>query len=102
MLFRALLICWICLSQNLAAVEIDRLFEAEVIAKSDLPQDRQAATKQALEIVLSRVLAGNSMHDSTVQMILANPQQYDSEFQYALVSSDKTKKKQCTVNPGII
>jgi len=45
MLFRALLICWICLSQNLAAVEIDHLFEAEVIAKSELPQDKQAITR---------------------------------------------------------
>jgi len=91
MLFRALLICWICLSQNLAAVEIGRLFEAEVIAKSESPQDKHAATKQALEIVLSRVLAGNSLQGSTVQMILAKPEQYVSEFQYALVSSNKTE-----------
>ncbi len=93
MLIRALLIFWVCVSQILAAVEIDRLFEAEVIAKSDLPKDRQEATQQALKIVLSRILAGeNSLEDVNVQMIMANPEHYVSEFQHALVSTDGEEK----------
>ncbi len=78
--------------QSLIAVEVDRLYEAEVIANSELEEDRTLAIRQALDIVLTRILAGGDVHqNATVQGVLENAEHYVSEFQYALVASEKQK-----------
>jgi len=74
--------------QNLYAVEVERLYEAEVIAKSEQEQDRVAAFKQALERVLLRILSGNDiLQDETVNSVLANASQYVEEYQYSLAEA---------------
>jgi hypothetical protein len=86
---RALLVCLVFACQNLAAIEIDRLYEAEVIAKSELEKDKNAAIRQALIVVLTRVLAGNDiLQDETVKAVLADTRPYVSEFQYALMANN--------------
>ena len=89
---RVLFICLMFASQISYAVEINRLYETEVIANSEQEHDRVAAIKQALTIVLTRVLAGNNiLQDETVKAVLANATHYVSEFQYSLIATDEQK-----------
>ncbi len=89
---RALFICLLFVSQNLAAVEVERLYEAEVIAKSELQKDKNTAIKQALTRILTRVLAGNDiLQDETVKAVLANTSPYVREFQYALMENNNNE-----------
>ena len=86
---RTLFICLLFVSQNLTAIEVDRLYEAEIIAKSELEKDKSDAVKQALTRVLTRVLAGNDiLQDETVKAILADTRPYVTEFQYALMAKN--------------
>jgi hypothetical protein len=87
MLIRVLLLCLALSCQSLFAIEIERLYEIEVIAESDSKQDRQVAFTKALEVILTRILAGdNILQDKTVRVILSDAKRYVSEFQYALVN----------------
>ena len=89
---RVLFVCLIFACQNAYAVEINHIYETEVIANSEQEQDRVAAIRQALTIVLTRVLAGkNILQDNTVKSVLANATHYVSEFQYSLIATH-TKK----------
>lgn len=82
---RTLFIVMALLCQNLHAVEVMRLYEVEVIAQSKRLQDKDIAIRQALEIVLSRVLAGKAvLQDTVVKKVLANATHYVSEFQFSL------------------
>lgn len=87
---KALLVCLIFVSQALYAVEVEGLYEVEVVAKSEQETDRVVAIKQAMAIVLSRVLEGdNILQDDTVKKILADATYYVNEFQYSLVAIEQ-------------
>ena len=76
-LFRLLIIGLLTLSQNAFAVAVEDLFEVEVIAKSQSREDRNTAIKEALTIVLGRVMAGeNIFQDPVVQSALADAPRY--------------------------
>lgn len=77
-------------SQNLYAVSVEGLYEAEVIVKSDLKQDKRAAFRKALTMVLNRVLTGpDILQDETVQAVLADATHYVNEYQYSLAITDE-------------
>lgn len=87
-----LFVCIMFASQTSYAVEVNRLYETEVIANSEREQDRVAAIRQALTIVLTRILAGNNiLQDDTVKTVLANAPHYASEYQYSLLATDAQK-----------
>ncbi len=87
-----LFVCLMFACQNAYAVEINNLYETEVIAKSEQEHDRVNAIRQALTIVLARVLAGNNiLQDDTVKAVLANAMHYVSEFQFSLIASNAKK-----------
>lgn len=84
--FRLLIIGLLTLSQNVFAVAVEDLFEVEVIAKSQSREDRNTAIKEAMTIVLGRVMAGeNIFQDPVVQSALADAPRYVRQYQYALV-----------------
>lgn len=86
---KVLLVYLILIYQNLYAVEVDRLFEAEVFVNSEREQDRVTAIEQALQRVLTRILAGDSiLQDTTVSNVLANATDYVSEYQYSLAKTE--------------
>jgi hypothetical protein len=90
---RALLISLLIVCQTSYAVEVERLYEAEVVAESELEHDRVAAIKHALSVVLTRVLAGNDiLQDDTVNAVLKNAIYYVDEYQYSLVAKDAKVK----------
>ena len=83
-----LLVCLTFAHQNLYAVEVKRLYEVEVIANSEQEQDRAAAIKQAMRLVLMRILAGgDALQDATVNNVLTNAAQYVTEYQYSLAET---------------
>ncbi len=89
---KVILVCLICFCRTTHAVEVKRLYETEVIAKSEQEQDRQIAIKQALIIVLTRILAGSDiLKDDTVKKILADASHYVSEFQYSLIATNNNE-----------
>ncbi|MCK5188559.1 MAG: DUF2066 domain-containing protein, partial [Methylococcales bacterium] len=89
---RVLFVCLMFASQTAYAVEINHLYETEVIANSEQEHDRVTAIRQALTIVLTRVLAGNNiLQDDTVKAVLANATDYVSEFQYSLIATNEQK-----------
>lgn len=66
-------------------MEVENLYEAEVLLKSKSQQDKQAATQQALKTILTRILAGeNILKDNIVKTVLANANYFVREFQYSL------------------
>jgi hypothetical protein len=76
-------------SQNLDAVNVEGLYEVEVITKSDLKQDKRAAFRQALTMVLNRVLTGKDiLQDETVQAVLPDASLYVNEYKYSLATTD--------------
>jgi len=84
-LMRILFIVLMFACQNLHAVEVKRLYEVEVISKSKRLQDKNAAIRQGLKIVLTRVLSGNDVwHEPVVKNVLINATRYVNEFQYSM------------------
>jgi len=77
---------------NLNAVEVKGLYEVEVVAKSEQEQDKIAAIKQAMRIVLMRTLAGqNIFQDKLVSSVLENAVDYVAEYQFSLAETAKSK-----------
>lgn len=71
------------------AVEVNGLFEIELIANSDSAADREQAVKQALYGVLSRVLVADDISKlPVVQQMLQGAQHYVKQFQYSLIPAD--------------
>lgn len=86
---RVFFICLMMTHQNLHAVQVERLYEAEVIAQSGSPEDRVLAIRQALQRVLLRILAGDDLlQDDMVKAVLANASDYVSEYQYSLAEAE--------------
>ena len=90
MLFRILIVSGLFYCQNVLAVEVRNLFQTEVMAKSQAPADRNAAIKEALSIVLQRIMVGDRIFDDpTVQTALAQAPFYVKQYQYALIESGR-------------
>ncbi|MGR9114931.1 MAG: DUF2066 domain-containing protein [Gammaproteobacteria bacterium] len=87
-LIRGLIVSGLLLCQNIFAAEVKNLFQIEVMAKSQTQADRNEAIKEAMTIVLQRVMAGDKvLDDPTVQMALAQAPYYVKQYQYALVEN---------------
>jgi hypothetical protein len=87
-LFRTLIIYGLFCSSALLAAEVPSLYETEVIAKSQSPVDRNSAIKDALTIVLKRIVAGNdSLNDRIVRTALADAARYVKQYQYSLMET---------------
>jgi hypothetical protein len=85
---KVLLVCMALAPHNLYAVEVERLYEVEVIAKSEQEPDRVEAIQQAMRRVLMRTLAGNNVfQDKTVNNVLENATNYVKESQYSLAET---------------
>ena len=86
MLFRLVIIAIMLLSENVFAVAVDGLFEVEVIARSQSREDRNAAIKEAMTVVLGQVMAGQNIYqDPVVQSALDDASRYVRQYQYSLV-----------------
>lgn len=92
---RVLIKKWIlvlgCLcSFEITAVEVQGLYNVELVVKSQSADDRVLALKQALYAVLNRVVvADNIAQLAVVQNMLQNPGNYLKQFQYADLSADQ-------------
>jgi hypothetical protein len=87
-LFRTLIIYGLFCCSNLLAAEVPGLFETEIIAKSQSPDDRNTAIKEALTIVFRRTIAGSeSLNNREVQTVLADAPRYVKQFQYSLMET---------------
>ncbi len=85
---KALVIYLLLAFQSVYAVEITDLYEVEVMAKSDQEHDKKQAIKQAMQLVLSRILAGNNIfQDKLVSRVLNNAIDYVSEYQTSLAET---------------
>lgn len=77
-------------SVQLPAVEVKGLYEIELVANSQSPQDRVQAIKQALYAVLSRVLVSEDISKiPAVQEMLAGAQNYVKQFQFSLIAANE-------------
>ena len=91
-LFKCLIIFSLAFSASVAAVEVEDLFETEVFANSQSKKDGNTALREALSIVLARVMVGdNILQDPTVQAALADAHHYTKEYQYSLTENAMTK-----------
>ncbi len=89
-----LLVCLLTIQQNVRAIEVERLYEAEVLAESVSPEDRKQAIEKALQRVLRRILfAEEPMQDATVKAVLANAEVYVSEYQFSLAKGNKQQAR---------
>lgn len=72
------------------AIEVKGLYEIELIARSQLPEDRETAIKQALYGVLNRVLVADDISKiPAVQQVLNGAMHYVKQFQYSLIAADR-------------
>ncbi len=86
---RSLVIFLLLTEQSVYAVEVEGLYDVEVIAKSEQEKNKLAAIKQALQRVLMRTLAGdNILTDNTVRSVLANAYNYVAEYQFSLAPTN--------------
>jgi hypothetical protein len=73
------------------AIEIKGLFEVEVTALSQSREDRNAALREAMGIVLNRLMVGDNINqDATVKIALDNAASYVDQYQYDLNVDAKT------------
>ncbi len=71
--------------QNAVAVEVKGLYEIEVLADSRSNEDRDKAIREALTIVLGRVLAAEgAMQMPVVKNAITGASHYVRQFQYAM------------------
>lgn len=93
-LLRLFLLSLTFASLNLYAESVKGLYEAEVVTNSNLQVDKHAAFRQALTMVLNRVLTGNDIfQDETVQAVLDDAALYVSEYQYSLTEANAKGSK---------
>ncbi|MDD2759298.1 MAG: DUF2066 domain-containing protein [Methylomonas sp.] len=75
---------------GLVAAEVKGLYEIELIARSQSPEDRETAIKQALYGVLNRILVADDISSiPAVQQALNGAQHYVKQFQYSLIAADE-------------
>lgn len=86
LLLRVLIVIACLIGSNGWSAEVKGLFEAEVVAKSQSPEDLDAAIKDAMVVVLQRVLAGSGVLDDPVaKTAIDQARFYVKQSQYALV-----------------
>lgn len=84
-LIKFLLVCYLFSVPYVHAVEIKGLFEVEVAALSQSREDRNAALREGMGIVLNRVMVGDDItQDATVKIALDNAAAYVDQYQYEL------------------
>ena len=87
LLIRFLMILGLLWLKSVAAVEIKDLFEVKVVAKSVTDKDKAIALRQAMEVVVNRVVSGEDLHDNpTIKAALYNADVYVEQSQYSLAS----------------
>ncbi len=90
------------------AVEVEGLFEVELIAESRQPQHRHQAIKKALGIVLTRVIAEDEpLQLDVAQKMLNHAQNFLMRYQYSLApgggrSNDKARLMRMIFNDAQI
>lgn len=78
------------LSQPVLALEVKGLYEIEIVANSQTPQDRAIAFRQGMYAVLSRILIADDISTlPVVQDMLASAQSYIKQFQFSLIAADE-------------
>ncbi len=88
------LLCLLTVQQNAYAVEVENLYEADVVAESVTSEDRLQAIEKALQRVLLRILTGqNIMQDETVKAVMANAENYVAEYQFSLAKGEKQQAR---------
>jgi len=94
LLIKFLVVCWLFIAPYVMAVEIKDLFEVEVLAQSQSREDRNTALREALAVVLNRVMVGDDItQDSTVKAALDNASSYVDQYQYGLNTQASAKDK---------
>jgi len=84
-LIKFLLVCYLFSAAYVQAIEIKGLFEVEVSALSQSREDRNAALREAMSIVLNRLMVGDNIsQDTTVKTALDNAASYVDQYQYEL------------------
>ena len=74
----------------LFAVEVTGLYEVEIVARSESAEDRTQAVKQALYVVLDRILVSEDISKiPVVQEMLLGAQHYVKQSQYSLLPADE-------------
>lgn len=87
-LSRVLFVVFLIHSPVLPAEEVKRLYETEILVRSDHEEDRRISTKEALKTLLTRILVGkNILENKAVKNVLANATYYVREYQYSLGSA---------------
>ncbi len=89
-------ILWLLLllCQAPGAVEIDDLYEAEVLAKSRHTEDRIQAIRQALQQVLDRIVIARDRNRPSIQTVLDGAPYYVREFQFSLAANHPHDQQQ--------
>ncbi|MDF1583170.1 MAG: DUF2066 domain-containing protein [Methyloprofundus sp.] len=84
-LIKFLLVCYLFSAAIVQAIEVKGLFEVEVAALSQSREDRNAALREAMSIVLNRLVVGDNINqDATVKIALDNAASYVDQYQYEL------------------
>ena len=97
-LAKTFFILLLCYSGNSLSIEVQGLFEAEVITKSRSLEDRNNAIREALIIVLKKILVGENIQENpTVQIALDDAARYTTKFQYSLIPSGTGDKSSARV-----
>ncbi|MEQ1622892.1 MAG: DUF2066 domain-containing protein [Methylococcales bacterium] len=88
MLYRALFLTVLLFCTSVFAAEVRGLYETEVIVRSQTVEDKHAAVKEALTVVISRILAGeNVLQDKVVKSIIEDAPRFVKQQQYSLVEA---------------
>ena len=83
---RKLLWLLLLLCQTPGAVEVEGLYQAEVLAKSRSTEDRNQAIRQALQQVLNRIVIARDQNQPALQTALEAAPRYVREFQFSLAT----------------
>lgn len=87
-LIRFLAVCLWLTTQYVSAKEVKGLYSVEVIAHSQSREDRNLALREALVIVLSRIVASEGlMLNPAINEALSNAASYADEYQYILTTN---------------
>jgi len=86
--FRTLFFCGLFFCPAIWAAEVTGLYETAVVAESQSPDDRNNAIKDALSVVLRRIVAGADIfNDRIVRAAIADAPRYVRQYQYSLMGS---------------
>lgn len=84
---RFLFICCLLIAQSVTAVEMAKLFTANVTARSQSREHRNSAIREALQTVIGRLTPGKGFaQNPVVKTALDNAASYVDQYRYAPVS----------------